>query len=113
MKSNEFLMEPLEGRQLLSATPDAGTLSFQGSANYANGALIDKLLVNLQPAATGFSGEVIMTNPAGDVSTDPLTMNSAGEFSKIGTGFTITGKMNAAETKITGNFQRLAILNAS
>ena len=104
MNSTAFLIEPLEARQMLSATPDAGMLSFQGSANYANGTLIDKLLVNLQPVPTGFTGEVIMTNPAGDISTDPVTLNSAGEFSKIGTGFTITGKMNAAETKVTGNW---------
>src|ERR1700677_3291980 len=105
MKSNRCIIEQLEGRQLLSAAPavgDSAPVVFSGTAVGAKGAVIDTLLMTVQRTANGFSDNVIMTDAGGNVTTLTLSMDAAGKFSDNSAGLTLTGRMNAAETEITG-----------
>lgn len=101
MKTNRCLIEPLENRQLLSASP----VFFQGTCVNNNGALMDKVVMSVTATSGGFSDYIVAMDMGDKIANTTVTMDATGVFSKttIGTdNLTLAGKMNDAETSISG-----------
>jgi hypothetical protein len=101
MTSNHCTVEQLEGRQLFSA---ATPLAFQGTAATYTGAQMDTLLMTVQQTSNGFTDKFVMTDNSGNIAVMNFSMKANGQFSYTQGVLTVTGKMNAGETEITGTW---------
>ena len=104
MKSNRCFFEQLEGRQLLSAAPTLAPLVFQGTAVNSSGIVVDKLQMTVQKTATGYSDKLIVTNNTGEVTVLTFSGNATGQFSDTQGYTAFAGRMNTADTAITGTW---------
>jgi hypothetical protein len=101
MKTDRCLVEPLENRQLLSASP----VLFQGTCVNNIGGLMDKVVMSVTPSGSGFSDYIVVMDNGDKIANTTVTMDANGVFSKttIGTdNLTLAGKMNAGETAVDG-----------